>query len=128
MAHRRSIYGISDHLWRQAKAAAASQGQSLSEWIGEAIKKKLQREEDKSMNKVINLTQEHKLAAAFDLGRFARGNAFVRVARRDDGSVYAFPCAAGETNFADETLAYFDFSQMNAADGERAVWDWLNVV
>ncbi len=74
------------------------------------------------------LTNEQKLEIALELGRFSRGDKFVRVARREDGSVYASP-AEPRSDYADETIKYFDFSHMSASEGDRAVWDWLvNVI
>jgi predicted HicB family RNase H-like nuclease len=112
---------FSSDLRKAVRVAAAEEDKSMNEFINDCLKEKTK---ENSM-----LTQEQKLEAAFDLGRLARGDDFVRVARRDDGSVYAFPCNEGRADFADETLTYFDFAHMSAADGERAVWDWLtNVV
>ena len=54
MAQRRSLYGVSDTLWRQAKAAAAQQGFSLSEWIEEAIKEKLNSKKENTMTVIYN--------------------------------------------------------------------------
>ena len=61
MTQRRSVYGISDSLWRRAKAAAAEQGASLSEWIGEAIQKKLSKETSmfKNLDELHNAMKNH---------------------------------------------------------------------
>jgi len=59
MAQRRSLYGIPDKLWRQAKATAAEQGISLSDWIEEAMRKKLRKE-----GKITRLTGEDAIEYA----------------------------------------------------------------
>lgn len=63
----------------------------------------------------MEITKREFVSLAMDLGRLCRSGVQVRAARRNDGSVYAFPCNERRSDWGDETLAYFDF---RTEDGE----------
>jgi hypothetical protein len=69
----------------------------------------------------MQLTKTQFIDLAMDLGRFCRThNGSVRAAIGDMGNAYAFP-GEPRSDYADQTLANFDFSH----DGEKAVRDFL---
>jgi len=75
----------------------------------------------------MQLTKDQFIDLAVDLGRFCRSDEHVRAAMREDGSVYAMP-GDPRSDYADDTLANFDFAQESAADGEMSVRKFLQSI